>query len=206
MVRVFALFLVLALALLAGLVSAPSNDPAKLIQQDGLVLFPRPLPVAPFQFVDEHGDAIDQQQLQGRWQVLFFGYTYCPDICPMTLTHLNRSWKKLTPVQQQQLGVVMVSVDPQRDTPQSLQSYMEYFNPAFRAMTGNPQSLQRLATQLHAVYNRVERPDGQAYLMDHSANLVVLDPKGRYRGYIAPPHAPERLVPVLTALLDGAAG
>ncbi|ASP38045.1 hypothetical protein CHH28_04825 [Bacterioplanes sanyensis] len=206
MLRVTGLLMVLLIALAAGLLSAQQNQPARLLQQDGLVLFPRPLPVSDFAFVDEHGATAARSDLQGRWQLLFFGYTYCPDICPMTLTHLNRSWQRLTPGQQQQLGVAMVSVDPQRDTPESLHLYMDYFNPEFRALTGNQAALQTLATELHAVYNRVERPDGQAYLMDHSANLAILDPQGRYRGYISPPHDPERLVPLLKLLLDGAAG
>ena len=205
MLRVTLLVVTLFAAVLSGILAAPKSGHAQLIQRDGLVRFPQPLPVSDFRFIDENGQPLVPADLSGRWQLLFFGYTYCPDICPMTLTHLNRSWKQLSAQQQQQLGVVMVSVDPQRDSAESLSSYMDYFNPEFRALTGNPQALQTLASELHAVYSRVDRADGQAYLMDHSANLAILDPQGRYRGYMAPPHDPQRRLPLLNWLLDDAA-
>ena len=151
-------------------------------------------------FINEYGDTVSLADLKGRWSLLFFGYTYCPDICPMTLMHMNRLMKRLSEDEREQLNVVLVSVDPERDRPEQLGQYMDYFNPDFTALTGNPDNMKKLAAQLNAFYAHVDREDG-GYLMDHSANIVLLDSKLNYRGYIEPPHDPKRMLPVIRSLL-----
>lgn len=168
---------------------------------DGVTLFPTPLSVSDFAFINQYGDAVTQADLLGRWQLVFFGFTFCPDICPTTLADLSRSYRQLSADDQAQWHVVLVSIDPERDTPEMLQPYMQYFNPEFMALTGNPEALPRLASELNAFYARAERPDGMAYLMDHSANLALIDPQGRYRGFIEPPHDAARMVPILETVL-----
>ena len=175
--------------------------PAQLLQQtDGVELFDGG-GVPELAFVDEHGQATSTMELEGRWTLMFFGYTYCPDICPTTLMNLNRLWKTLTPEQQAQLQVVLVSVDPERDLPQNMSQYMDYFNRDFMAFTGNVDSMRQLAARLNAFYAKVEREDG-GYLMDHSANIVLLDPALNYRGYIEPEHTAKRMRPLVQALLE----
>lgn len=151
-------------------------------------------------FIDENSKTRDLESLKGRWNLLFFGYTYCPDICPMTLMHMSKLWKQLSDEEKSQLNVVLVSVDPARDTPASMKSYMDYFNPDFIALTGNSEGMQTLAGQLNAFYARVDRDDG-GYLMDHSANIVLVSPEGEYRGYVEPPHDPARMLPIVRGLI-----
>lgn len=166
---------------------------------EGLVVFEgEKLPA--ITFIDENSEARDLASLNGRWNLLFFGYTYCPDICPMTLMHMNKMWKQLSEDEKAQVNVVLVSVDPARDSPASMKSYMDYFNPEFIALTGNPEGMQALAGQLNAFYARVDRDDG-GYLMDHSANIVLVSPEGKYRGYVEPPHDPARMLPIVRGLL-----
>ena len=198
------LTVVLLFAFMSGVLIAPPTPHERLQQTEGVVIFNGPS-VASLSFIDQTGKAVQTESLQGRWNLLFFGYTFCPDVCPLTLMQMGQLWKELTPEQTARLAAVLVSVDPQRDTPEALLPYMSYFNPEFRALTGNPDSLRTLATQLNAFYDRVERPQTGDYLMNHSANLILIDPQGTYRGYIEPPFTSERLRPVVTALLNGAA-
>lgn len=200
---VILLFLALIAAVFAGSGIAWQQQAAEqaLWQQEGVMLFPRPLPVSDFEFVTQHGDRVSKDDLRDRWKLIFFGYTFCPDICPTTLAELNRSWKRLAPQVQEKLQVVLVSVDPQRDTAQVLKPYMDYFNPSFLAFTGSATSLASLTPELHAFYARVEREDGMAYLMDHTANIALVSPDWQYHGYIAPPHWPKRMVPLLESLV-----
>ena len=171
----------------------------------GVTLFGSGPAVDDFQFIDQHGNAVDKSSFKPGWRLVFFGYTFCPDICPTTLADLNRVWKKLSPQAQQSVQVVFVSIDPERDTPESLAPYLAYFNPEFMAMTGNVTSLERLAEQLNGFYARVEREDGMAYLMDHSSNLMLVDDSWQYRGYIEPPFKRDALVEAFEILAESAA-
>jgi len=193
--------LLLLAAFVVGMKVAPPGAAQILQQADGVELFDGGGGVPELAFVDEHGQATSTMELEGRWTLMFFGYTYCPDICPTTLMNLNRLWKTLTPEQQAQLQVVLVSVDPERDLPKSMSQYMDYFNRDFMAFTGNVDSMRQLAARLNAFYAKVEREDG-GYLMDHSANIVLLDPALNYRGYIEPEHTAKRMRPLVQALLE----
>lgn len=183
----------------AGIALAPAWQHKTLLQQDGVVLFARPLPVSDYRFIRENGTEVGPADLHGRKLLVFFGYTFCPDICPTTLMDLGRTWKQLPAEVRDGYQVVLVSIDPQRDTPQALEPYVHYFNKGFMAFTGNEASLATLAAELNAVYQKVDRGDAP-YLMDHSANLALLDEQGRYLGYIEPPHNAARMVPLLQAL------
>ena len=194
-----ALFAVLLVAFVVGWWSAPPSPQERLTQTAGVEMFAGGQ-VGDLSFINEYGDAVSLADLKGRWSLLFFGYTYCPDICPMTLMHMNRLMKRLSEAEREQLNVVLVSVDPERDKPEQLGQYMDYFNPEFKALTGNPDTMKKLAAQLNAFYARVDREDG-GYLMDHSANIVLLDSELNYRGYIEPPHDPERMLPVIRSVL-----
>jgi len=196
------LFLILAAALAAGISAAqwPALQRQALLTQQGVVMFPAALTISDYQFVDQQGNIVTQDTLRGRNLMVFFGYTYCPDICPTTLMDLSRTWKQLPPAVRAQWQVILVSIDPQRDTPDVMAPYMGYFSKDFMALTGNTASLPVLAAELNAIYQRVDRGEGNGYLMDHSANLAIIDKQGGYRGYIAPPHNAARMVPLIEAL------
>jgi len=200
---VILLFLVSLAAFFAGVGTSVQQQRAAdaIWQQEGVMLFPSALPISQFEFTTQNGDIITNQDLTDRWKLIFFGYTFCPDICPTTLADLSRSWKKLAPEVQDKLQVILVSVDPARDTVESMKPYMDYFNPAFLAFTGNEDSLKTITPELHAFYAKVEREEGMAYLMDHTANIALVSPDWKYQGYIAPPHWPKRMKPLLENLV-----
>jgi len=169
-----------------------------LAEMGGVSVF-QGLPVSDLTFIDENGRDIELSSLRGHRSLLFFGYTYCPDVCPVTLMYLGKAWNQLSAEQQSQWRVVMVSVDPERDKGAPLKQYMDHFHPQFTALTGRPDSLRSITTEVQGFYGRVQREDG-GYLLDHSANLVVLDAALNYRGYIEPPHTPERLQKIMEQL------
>jgi protein SCO1/2 len=185
--------------------SSPSLS--KQIEDDGAFIFPEPINVTDVPFLNEKGQTVGKKDNVGKWSFLFFGYTYCPDVCPTTLAVMQQMWIKLNPKIQSQTQVVLVSVDVERDTPEQLKTYMDYFDPNFTAFTGKPASLRSFAAQLNAVYAKVERKNASgemdtelSYLMDHSANITILDPNGNYFGFIRPPFNPKKILNIVKAI------
>ena len=204
--------LVLGLASFIGwqsLSSHPSDSTSlsEQLEDDGAFIFPQPINVTDVPFVNEEEQIVGKNENKGKWSFLFFGYTFCPDVCPTTLSVMQQMWIKLSPEMQSQTQVVLVSVDIERDTPEQLKTYMDYFDPSFTAFTGKPASLRSFAAQLNAVYAKVERKNAQGetdkelgYLMDHSANITILDPNGNYFGFIKPPFTPKKMLNIVTAI------
>ena len=188
--------------------STYTKDKQSLSEQ-GVFVFPQPINVTDVPFINEEGNIVTKENNVGKWSFLFFGYTFCPDICPTTLAVMQQMWIKLTPAVQANTQIVLVSVDVERDTPETLKTYMDYFDPSFTAFTGKPASLRSFATQLNAVYAKVERINKAGdvdpklgYLMDHSANIAILDPEGNYYGFIKPPFSPKKMLTIVNTLQD----
>ncbi|PUB88358.1 MAG: hypothetical protein DBP01_12095, partial [gamma proteobacterium symbiont of Ctena orbiculata] len=124
-----------------------------------------------------------------------FGYTYCPDICPTTMSlfaemHNRIQAQKSTKPYQ----VTFVSVDPERDSLERLSEYVTYFDPSFVGATGPEEALQALTKPLGILYRRVETEDSaMGYVMDHSASIILVDPQGRFHAYFSPPHDAEKM-------------
>ena len=144
---------------------------------------PRVLPLATL--TDMNGQPMPLAKLAGHWTVIFPGYTSCPDICPTTLLTLKAALKDLGP-QARDVRVMLLSVDPERDTPDKLKSYVTYFDPGFIAATLPPARLEVLAGQLGFSYLKVESKSGTGYTMDHSSALILLNPQARLAGYLTP--------------------
>jgi protein SCO1/2 len=177
------------------------------LDAQGAFAFPKPITVSDVTFLNEEGETVHKDNFLGKWSLLFFGYTFCPDICPTTLAVMQQMWTQLTPELQEKTQIVFVSVDIERDTPEQMKTYMDYFNPKFTALTGNAESLNSLAGQLNAVYAKVERHNENGeidpelgYLMDHSANISILDPNGNYYGFIKPPFSPKKMLKIVSTI------
>lgn len=171
-----------------------------------LLLYPSPRDVPEFSIDRADGSPLTRADLLGRWSVVFVGFTQCPDICPTTLSELKQAW---TQWQSQQRGdrvrVVFLSVDPQRDTPEILKNYTAYFSPDFIAATADDDRLQKLTTPLGIVYARTPDDKG-GYSVDHSANLLLIDPQGRLTGLFRPgSYTPATLVADINAMMDAKA-
>jgi protein SCO1/2 len=149
-----------------------SNNPDLLIQEEG-----KHLP--PFSFAMLGGNKFTNHDLLNKWTLFFIGYTFCPDICPTTLADLNRVYPELSKAPDNNIQIVFVSVDPNRDKAAHLAEYVNYFNPHFIALTGTHKQLFPFSQNLGLVYSIVEQGEtDQYYLVDHSASLVLINPNG----------------------------
>lgn len=159
-------------------------------------IFQQPQPLYPFQLIDHDDKAFDINRLRGRWSFLFFGYTHCPDVCPMTLVTYKeihqQLLKRLKPVTDIQF--IFISVDPQRDTPELLKQYVGYFHPDFIGVTGTPRALRDFTQPLGIFYREVERPGEGTYWVEHSGSILLIDPQVRLSALFPAPHHPRDLV------------
>lgn len=188
-------FLLLALAVAA--ISLLVGALAWKVQQGkteayrSLIAYPQPRTVADFTLQDETGTAFSLDGFRGQWSVLFFGFTSCPDICPNTLFQLQQARAKWAGEAENSRvpGIYLVSVDPERDSPQRLMEYLEYFGPGISGLTGEPPQLQALARQLGIAFHVQDHESGDLeYSVDHSAALVLLNPEGQLFGVMTAPH------------------
>lgn len=174
------------------------NQPRALTHSDmainGLIVFDKPREVLPFELQNHHGDTVTREDLVGKWTMIFPGFTHCPDICPTTMATLSKAWEYLDEKPKADLQVMMLSVDPNRDTPEQLALYVPYFNENFVGVTGNLGVIANLAAQLSIAFtpiNPATAPD--AYNVDHSGNIVLINPQGNYQGFFKPPFDPALL-------------
>ena len=136
-------------------------------------------PIPTFTLMDHHGATITERDLQGQITAIYFGYTFCPDVCPTELSYLRRVLKALGS-DAQQVTPLFVSVDPQRDTAAVLAGYAPFFDPRLRGLTGTPEAIAAACQSFGVVTRRVEAATGSShYLMDHTSTIFILDRHGR---------------------------
>ncbi|WP_396594732.1 SCO family protein [Brevundimonas sp. R86498] len=145
----------------------------------------------PFQLVNQDGQSVDQTMLEGKWSLVFFGFTYCPDFCPTTLTTLEATRQRLGPAAEN-LQIVFVSVDPERDTPAALKTYLSFdeFPPGVVGLTGTPEQVASAARTYRAYYEKVG--EGEGYTMNHSLTVYLMGPDGQFRSALAHDLGPDR--------------
>lgn len=153
-----------------------------------------------FSLVDQNGKPFTDADLKGKWQLVFFGYTHCPDVCPTALNDLSLALDQLG-AKKSQVGIVFISVDPERDTPDVLKSYVESFGGPIVALTGTPDEVKQAAQDYKVYYAKHPRADG-GYDMDHSALIYVMDPQGRFTATFTPDDSEDAIVRRLEKLLS----
>lgn len=186
-----AMVVVSLVAALAGAYAAQRifdrPDPATI---EGL-LWPSPKSLQPFELVDQYQAKFGPERFDGRWTLIFFGYTRCPDVCPLTLAALDQAKSQLESKHGfgDELQVVFVSVDPARDTPEFLGQYVGHFDPEFLGVTGAESALMSLTRQLGIL--SIARPQGddpKNYLVDHTTAVLVIGPQRQLLGVLSAPH------------------
>ena len=153
---------------------------------NGLFLFDTPRDPGAFLLTDHHGMPFTRNALTNRWTLIFFGFTHCPDICPTTLAELAELKAQLVDTEANDLQVVMLTVDPARDTPARLADYVPYFHSDFLGVTGEFADILSVAQRLNAPFRKVSEPNG-GYQMEHSANVMLVNPRGDYHGFFRAP-------------------
>ena len=153
---------------------------------NGLFLFDTPRDPGEFSLIDHHGSPFTREDLIDQWTLIFFGFTHCPDICPTTMAELAELKAQLVGTEASDARVVMLSVDPARDTPERLAQYVPYFHADFIGVTGDFTDILSFAQRLNAPFRKVSEPYG-AYQMEHSANVMLMNPRGDYHGFFRAP-------------------
>lgn len=198
-IRSTVIILLLVVVLIFGLVvgrqvfqsgTTAKATPAPELNELNTFVYDEGRTLAEFQLVDETGQPRTREDLKGRWTFAFIGYTFCPDVCPATLSTLRRA-DALLPAELPQPDYLLVSADPQRDTPERLAEYLQFFGEDFHGLTGDIEGLRELAKSLNAVF--VHREDKGTVFVDHSAHLALINPQGQMTAVIQPPHTPEAL-------------
>jgi protein SCO1 len=161
------------------------------VKIDGTVL-PKPRVITAFDLTQTDGKPYTRQNLNGHWTLMFFGFTNCPLVCPTTMTELNKMYHQL----QKEMpanklpAVVMVSVDPGRDSLKRLKGYVSSFNTQFTGLRGDIAHVQGLARQMNVVFTKITFGDGDKdhYTISHSAEIMLLNPKGNLVAFLSYPH------------------
>ncbi|HQU80362.1 MAG TPA: SCO family protein [Azonexus sp.] len=164
------------LALLAALVlvaPAAAQSAHQLQAEESVGINPRYL------LQDPRGRSVTNEDFRGRFQLISFGYTYCPDVCPTTLVEMAAILKQLGE-QADRLQPIFITVDPERDTGKVLQTYTEFFDPRILGLTGSPALVRRAADNFKIRYAKVREPGNANYAVDHSAGMILLGPDGQF--------------------------
>ena len=154
-----------------------------------LVAFPERKQLAEFILVDDEKGVFDLKSLESRWSFIFFGFMYCPDICPTTLYDLSQVKREIVAqgVSESDIQFVFISVDPARDKAAQIQRYVQYFDPTFLSATGSIGQLTNLTRQLGAPFRAELQTATNVYEVTHSSAVYLVDPLGQYAGIISPP-------------------
>lgn len=192
--------LAVGLGLWVGHITDNTDKPLELQLQGGTALGHLHRRLPGFELIDGRERPFTRESLEGQWTLMFFGYTHCPDICPMTLAVLAGAWPELAKLPAETDGrpvrVVFVSVDPQRDDPGKLSTYTGYFNPEFIGVTGPETQIRQLTDALGILYAKVPDPNNpDNYLVDHSASILVINPRAELEAVLSAPHS----APVIAA-------
>jgi len=166
---------------------APASD-----LPPALIAFPEGRPLAEFVLVDDEKGVFDLKSLDSRWSFIFFGFMYCPDICPTTLYDMAQVKREIVAhgIEADALQFVFISVVPTRDKALQLQRYVQYFDPGFISATGSIGQLTNLTRQLGAPFRAEPATAENVYEVTHSSAIYLVDPLGQYAGIISPPLVP----------------
>ena len=200
--RNLALLLVIAISAIAFIGWKLSHDPVVKAPADiEDYLFWQAKELTDFKLTGADNKTLGLNDLKGKWSFIFFGYTHCPDVCPLTMGVLGQAFKILekTPAVFPEVQGIFVSVDPKRDTPELLKEYASYFYSEFIGVTGSTAQLDGFSRQMDAMYtihpNEPDKP-GDNYLVSHTSTIFLVDPQGRLYGRFPPPQSSQEIVVV----------
>tara|TARA_R110002124_G_scaffold77247_1_gene206875 strand:+ start:146 stop:784 length:639 start_codon:yes stop_codon:yes gene_type:complete len=184
------LALIALAALIVGIVIAVNIAPPKSDETQYINLYPQARALPAFSLTDSKGQSLTNESLQSQWTLVFVGYTFCPDICPTTLSDLSSIYPELQAIEgQYPVKVAFISVDPARDTTERLAEYINFFEPDFIAATGEHADLFPFVRAMGMMYSTSQNTDDENYLVDHSSSVVLVNPQGHVVGRFKPEFA-----------------
>ena len=160
-----------------------------------------PRQLAEFKLIDDSSEVFLPEAFAGKWNILFFGFTYCPDICPLTVKQMSDVKKSLGEYSDN-LRFFLVSVDPDRDQPENLRVYLDNFDKNFKGLTGEIDQIYKFSTQVNAPFFPVVNSPEPNYTVDHSGSLILISPEAKYAGFFRAPHDSDKITKALASLLN----
>ena len=154
----------------------------------------------PFQLTDQSGKPVTQADFRGRWMLVYFGYTFCPDVCPTELQTIAGALDKLGP-DAAKVAPIFITIDPERDTPAVLADYVKLFDKRLIGLTGTAEQIRDVARKYRVYYAKVTPRSASSYLMDHSSFVYLMDAEGRFRALLQPGASPDEVAAVIEAQL-----
>jgi protein SCO1/2 len=197
LVTVLSLLLALVAGVIAYLAVTVAPEPA---EPQTAMLFPYSRELPQFELLDHDGKQVGRDVFEGHWNLVFFGFTHCPDVCPTTLQILSDAKRQMRERNLDLPRIVLVSVDPERDTPALLGQYIRYFGDDNLGLTGELGELRKLTTALGIYFEKGAVSDN-GYNVDHSAVVILIDPDGRQRGLFSSPHVAGNFVADLALIM-----
>jgi cytochrome oxidase Cu insertion factor (SCO1/SenC/PrrC family) len=197
--RAFAALMLLAHSGVAtsSLAQPPERSAAELMDA---VMWNREPIGGPFALIDQNGMRRTNADFRGKLMLVYFGFTYCPDVCPTDLLQMALAMDQLGQAGEM-VQPVFITVDPERDTAEHLRGYMSLFHPRFVGLTGDAIAIQAAAGAYRVYYKKVERDDSSDYTVDHSAFIYLMGRDGEYLGFFPPGTSAERLAETIRPLL-----
>ena len=150
----------------------------------------------PFALIDHNGKSRTNEDFRGKLMLIYFGFTYCPDICPDDLQNIGLALDQLGAAGQK-VQPLFITVDPERDTVEHLKDYVPLFHPRLVGLTGEADAIRRVARAYKVYYAKVVLPDSPQYAMDHSAFIYLVNANGEYLGFFPPGTSPERIATII---------
>lgn len=188
-IRITVISIVAVMALFFGLflnkVLTPREMGFEELKLNGVVTFEQPRLVNNFSLFDQDGVDFDKESLSDKLNLVFFGFTHCPDVCPTTMAYLGHVYEALSEENKNKVQIILVTLDPARDTQALMKPYVEYFNPQFKGLTGEFPQIMSLSNNLNVAFNKVFLDDG--YTIDHTSHVAILNGRGDYAGFIKTP-------------------
>ncbi|MFL2693476.1 MAG: SCO family protein [Gammaproteobacteria bacterium] len=194
-------FMALILALFLSRFYTPRELTLDEYKTLGAYFIDPPRQLAEFRLIDDSNEVFLPEQFKGKWNILFFGFTYCPDICPLTMKQMSDVKESLGEYSDN-LRVLLVSVDPDRDKPENLRQYLDNFDKNFKGLTGEIDQIYKFSTQVNAPFFPVVNSPEQNYTVDHSGSLVLISPEAKYAGFFRAPHDTDKITKALASLLN----
>jgi cytochrome oxidase Cu insertion factor (SCO1/SenC/PrrC family) len=156
----------------------------------------------PFTLIDHNGKVRSDTEYRGKFMLIYFGYTYCPNLCPTDLVAISQAIDSLGAAGET-IQPIFITVDPERDTPAHLADYVSAFHPRLIGLTGSPAQVREVALSYKVYYAKVKDERGEDYVIDHSGLIYLIGRNGEYLGFIPPLTSPDRLIEILRRQLTG---
>ncbi len=199
------MLVILAIAGIAGYMASKAfyQKESQSFDFQSLLLYPEQKSFAGFTLIDKNKQKITNDSFKDGWTLLFFGYTHCPDVCPTTLSELQKAFKILENNKLKSMPkVLFVSVDSQRDTPDLLKDYIHFFNKDFNAATADKGNILSIASQIGVAYHIGDHKEGDLnYDVDHTAAIFLVNPDAKLYGIFRSPHEADKIALDLTSLI-----